>query len=189
MNLILASGSPRRRELLTQIGLTFSVHPADVDETLDPAWTAREAVERLSARKAEAVAAEFPDDLILAADTVVSLDEKILGKPKTPEDAAAMLSALSGRSHKVYTGFTLRRGEKTVTRSEATAVTFRPLTRDEIAAYIATGEPMDKAGAYGIQGLGGVLITGIEGDYFNVMGLPICALSQALGEEFGWNAL
>lgn len=189
MNLILASGSPRRRELLTQIGLTYSVHPADVDETLNPAWTAREAVEQLSARKAETVATAFADDLILAADTVVSLEEKILGKPADAAEAAAMLRALSGRSHKVYTGFTLRRGDKVVTRSEETAVTFRPLTDGEIAAYIASGEPMDKAGAYGIQGLGGVLISGIDGDYFNVMGLPICALSQALREEFGWNVL
>lgn len=185
MELILASGSPRRSELLRQIGLTFSVHPADVDETLDPDWIPAEAVERLSARKAEAVAQRFPDQLILAADTVVSLEGDIMGKPLSPRSAFAMLSALSGRTHEVFTGLTLRQGDQVVTVSERTAVTFRPLTSEEISAYIATGEPMDKAGAYGIQGRGALFITGIEGDYFNVMGLPLCRLSQLLKTDFG----
>lgn len=185
MELILASGSPRRSELLNQIGLTFSVHPADVDETLDPDWTPAEAVERLSAHKAEAVAQRFPDRLILAADTVVSLEGDIMGKPLTPQGAFAMLTALSGRTHEVFTGLTLRQGDRVVTVSERTAVTFRPLTAEEISAYIATGEPMDKAGAYGIQGRGALFITGIEGDYFNVMGLPLCRLGQLLEKDFG----
>lgn len=189
MELILASGSPRRKELLQQIGLTFSVHPADVEEVLDPAWSARHAVEQLSAQKAAAVAKSFPQSLVLAADTVVSLDETILGKPKTAEDAFTMLRALSGRSHVVYTGFTLRRGETCLTRSEATHVTFRPLSDEEISAYIASGEPMDKAGAYGIQGLGALFVSAIDGDYFNVMGLPLCALAQALGEHFAFSVL
>lgn len=189
MELILASGSPRRRELLEQIGLSFSVHPADVEEVLDPAWTAREAVEHLSAQKAEAVAGQFPDDLVLAADTIVSLDEAILGKPRNEDDAFAMLQRLSGRSHKVYTGMTLRQGEKTVTLSVETTVVFRALTGREISAYIAAGESLDKAGAYGIQGLGSVLIDRIEGDYFNVMGLPVCTLSQVLAKEFDWYVL
>ncbi len=181
MKLILASGSPRRQELLRQIGLTdFTVHPADVDERIDPGMTPAQAVVALATQKAQAGAKDFPEDLVLAADTVVALDGVILGKPKSEAQAIQMLQSLSGRSHLVYTGFALARGGRIETGYEETAVHFRPLTQGEIAAYVATGEPTDKAGSYGIQGLGAVFITGIDGDYFNVMGLPVCRVAQAL---------
>ncbi len=185
MELILASGSPRRRELLRQIGLRdFAILPADVDETIAPGTPPHQAVMDLSARKAEAVAADHPDALILAADTVVAFDGHILGKPHSPQEAEAMLHALSGRVHEVHTGFTLRRGDQIETGQETTQVSFRALSDGEIAAYVATGEPMDKAGAYGIQGLGALLVQGIRGDYFNVMGLPLCRVGTAL-KNFG----
>ena len=185
MEIILASGSPRRRALLTQMGLSFRVVVSHADEAVDPALPPAEQVEQLSLRKAQAVAPLVSRDaVILAADTLVALDGVILGKPGTPREAADMLTRLSGRTHTVFTGFTLLRGEEVVTQSEATRVTFRPLTPGEIDAYVATGEPMDKAGAYGIQGLGGLLVEGIEGDYFNVMGLPVCRVGLALG-RFG----
>lgn len=185
MEIILASGSPRRRALLTQMGLSFRVVVSHADEAVDPALPPAEQVEQLSLRKARAVAPLVSKDaVILAADTLVALDGVILGKPGTPREAADMLTRLSGRTHTVFTGFTLLRGEEVVTQSETTRVTFRPLTPGEIDAYVATGEPMDKAGAYGIQGLGGLLVEGIEGDYFNVMGLPVCRVALALG-RFG----
>ena len=140
-------------------------------------------------QKAEEISAGAgPEDLIIAADTVVSIDGRVLGKPRDPEDAAAMLAALSGREHTVYTGVTVRRGGETVTEHEATAVRFRPLTEGEIADYVATGEPMDKAGAYGIQDYGALLVEGISGDYFNVVGLPVCRLGRIL-TRFGVDPL
>lgn len=190
MRLILASGSPRRRQLLEQMGFSdFTVRAPDVDEHVDGPVSPDALVERLSARKAAAVAADAgPDTLVLAADTVVALDGAILGKPRDPAAACTMLRALSGREHRVYTGFTLRQGNRALTGCEETLVTFRPLTEAEIAAYVATGEPMDKAGAYGIQGLGALLVQGIRGDYFNVMGLPVCRLGLAL-RDFGLDPL
>ncbi len=185
MELILASGSPRRRALLEQIGLRdFTVLPADVDETIAPGTPPHQAVMELSKRKAEAVAASHPDALILAADTVVAFDGHILGKPHSAREAEEMLRALSDRVHEVHTGFTLRRGDQIETGQETTQVSFRALTDSEIKAYVATGEPMDKAGAYGIQGLGALLVRGIRGDYFNVMGLPLCRVGTAL-KNFG----
>ena len=185
MGLILASGSPRRRQLLEQIGLTFVVRSSDVDESVSPGLTPAQVVESLSARKGEAVAAEAaPGDLVLSADTVVSLDGAILGKPRDRAEAEAMLTALSGRTHQVYTGVTLLQDGRRLTGHEVTAVTFRPLSPGEIAAYVSTGEPMDKAGAYGIQGLGALLVERLEGDYFNVMGLPLCRLGEMLA-QFG----
>ena len=185
MGLILASGSPRRRQLLEQIGLTFAVRSSDVDESVSPGLTPAQVVESLSARKGEAVAAEAaPGDLVLSADTVVSLDGAILGKPRDRAEAEAMLTALSGRTHQVYTGVTLLQDGRRLTEHEVTAVTFRPLSPEEIAAYVSTGEPMDKAGAYGIQGLGALLVERLEGDYFNVMGLPLCRLGEMLA-QFG----
>lgn len=185
MGLILASGSPRRRQLLEQIGLTFAVRSSDVDESVSPGLTPAQVVESLSARKGEAVAAEAaPGDLVLSADTVVALDGAILGKPRDRAEAEAMLTALSGRTHQVYTGVTLLQDGRRLTEHEVTAVTFRPLSPEEIAAYVSTGEPMDKAGAYGIQGLGALLVERLEGDYFNVMGLPLCRLGQMLA-QFG----
>ena len=190
MSIILASQSPRRRELLGQMGLTdFIIRPARGEEVVDPALTPAQLVEALSAQKAAEVAASAgSDDLVIAADTVVAIDGKVLGKPHSTDEAAAMLSRLSGRAHTVYTGVTVRRGEATLTRHEATDVRFRTLTADEIAAYIATGEPMDKAGSYGIQGFGALLVEGIAGDYSNVVGLPVCCLGRML-KEFGVDAL
>ena len=184
--IILASKSPRRRELLNQMGIEeFKVTAPNVDETVEPSLSPAETVEQLSLRKAQAaVNRAGPNDLIIAADTVVALDGKILGKPRDEEDAFAMLSALSGREHHVYTGVTLIRGDQTVTSCEVTAVVFRTLAPEEIRGYIATGEPMDKAGAYGIQGRGALLVEGIRGDYCNVVGLPLFRLSRMLS-EFG----
>ena len=173
-DLILASASPRRRELLERIGLRFSVESADADETLLPGLSAKNQVMRLSRIKADAVAAlHSGEPVILSADTVVVLDGKILGKPADTEDARQMLLSLSGRTHHVLTGVTVRRGKYHDTRCEETEVRFGALSAKEIDSYIATGEPMDKAGAYGIQGLASVFVSGISGDYYNVMGLPL----------------
>ena len=190
MNIILASASPRRRELLERIGITdFTVAAPNVDESVDPGHSPAAIVEQLSLRKARAAAEHFgPDELILAADTVVALDGAILGKPRDKDGAFAMLSALSGREHRVYTGVTVLQGNKIVTQHEETSVTFRALSPDEIWGYIATGEPLDKAGAYGIQGMGALLVSSIRGDYSNVMGLPVFRLGQIL-REFGLDLL
>ena len=189
MSIILASQSPRRRELLGQMGITdFIVRPAKGEEVVDPSLTPAQLVEALSAQKAAEVAAADSDALVIAADTVVAIDGKVLGKPHSTDEATAMLTTLSGRTHTVYTGVTVRQGEKILTRHEATDVRFRPLSAHEIAAYIATGEPMDKAGSYGIQGYGALLVQGISGDYSNVVGLPVCCLGRML-TEFGVDAL
>lgn len=179
MQLILASGSPRRKELLSLFRIPFTVVPADVDETMDPANAPCEEVARLSAKKARAVKRE-PDDVVIAADTIVVCEGKVLGKPKSEENAYHMLSLLSGRDHQVMTGCTVLRGEKSVTFTEVTDLHFRTLSEREIRAYIASGEPMDKAGAYGIQGGAALFCRRMEGDYYNVMGLPVCRLWQTL---------
>ena len=180
MNLILASASPRRRELLSQFNIPFTIDPAAGPENppadTDPAGI----VAALSAAKAAEAAARHPGAVIIGADTVVALDGKILGKPSCPEDARNMLSALSGRDHRVFTGVTVRRDSTVLTETEETLVRFRPLTDREISAYTATGEPMDKAGAYGYQGLASLFVERIEGDYFNVVGLPLCRLGRML---------
>ena len=183
MNLILASQSPRRKELMEQMGLTFTVRVADIDETMNPGLSLPHAVAELSERKAMAVAAA-QDDVVVAADTIVVLGDAVLGKPRSHEEAKEMLRSLSGRHHQVMTGVTVRRGEKTERFTEITEVYFRPLTETEISAYVATNDPMDKAGSYGIQGLAGLFVEKLQGDYFNVMGLPICALGAAL-RRFG----
>ena len=182
MGIVLVSRSPRRRQLLEQMGLRdFRIVCSDADETASPGLTPPALVEALSARKAAAVQhAAAAGDLIIAADTVVALDGRVLGKPADGPDAFAMLSALSGRRHQVYTGLTVVCGAQRLTEHEVTAVTFRSLSSAEICAYIATGEPMDKAGAYGIQGRGALFVEGIEGDYYNVMGLPVCRLGRIL---------
>ena len=182
MDIILASQSPRRKELLGQMGLRgFKITSPEVDETVEEHLPPAQVVEELSRRKALAVASHADqDDLIIAADTVVALEGAVLGKPADQRDAFAMLSALSGNRHYVYTGLTVIQGDQVVTQHECTTVTFRELEPEEISHYIATGEPMDKAGAYGIQGLGAMLVSGIEGDYFNVVGLPIFRLSRIL---------
>ena len=181
-DLILASQSPRRQALLRQIGLTdFTVLATAADESYDPLWSPEELVGRLSERKAAAAAGQTGlGAVIVAADTMVFLDRERLGKPADEADAFRMLSDLSGREHTVRTGVTVRRGAVSRTEVEATAVRFRTLTPEEIRRYIRTGEPMDKAGAYGIQGLGALLVEGIRGDYFNVMGLPVLRLARML---------
>ncbi len=189
MDIILASNSPRRRELLGQMGIKeFKIIAPDVDESVEDGLSPAEIVEQLSLRKARAVQALGADGLIIAADTVVALDGKVLGKPRDGADAFAMLSSLSGREHHVYTGVTVLQRGRAVTEHEETAVVFRALEPDEIRGYIATGEPMDKAGAYGIQGLGALLVSGIRGDYCNVVGLPVFRLGGIL-KRFGVDLL
>ena len=190
MEIILASQSPRRRELLERMGiLDFQVIPAAGEETAAPGLSPAALVEELSRHKAAEVSVRCaPEDIIIAADTVVAAGGRILGKPRTEGEAAEMLSLLSGREHHVFTGVTVCRGGVFRTEHEDTAVRFCALTGEEIAAYVATGEPMDKAGAYGIQGRGCVLVEGITGDYCNVMGLPVYRLARML-REFGVEAL
>ena len=183
MAMILASQSPRRRELLGQMGFSFTVQPARGEELPHPELTPAQLVEELARQKALEVSAEAEaDDVVVAADTVVAIDGKVLGKPHDKVHAAQMLSALSGREHTVYTGVAVKRGETLLVEHEATQVRFRPLTEREIDLYIQTGEPMDKAGSYGIQGYGALLVEGIRGDYFNVVGLPICRLGRMLAQ-------
>ena len=192
MNFILASASPRRREILSHLGLSFTVLCADADESSDETKGER-LVEMLSLRKARAVQAALAeqgclsaDTVILAADTVVvSPDGEILGKPRDREDADRMLRCLSGRTHRVISGVCVIAGDKAIASHEVTKVTFDPLSDEVIARYIASGEPMDKAGAYGIQDTACLWIRGIEGDYFNVVGLPVHRLECVLREEFG----
>ena len=179
MNVILASQSPRRRELLGLTGLDFIVRVADIDETMDPRKSPFEEVSRVSRAKALAVHRE-PGDVVIAADTIVVCEGKVLGKPRDEEDAFRMLSLLSGRDHEVMTGLTVVRDEEVVTHTEVTKIHFRPLLPQEIRAYIATGEPMDKAGAYGIQGGAALFADQMVGDYYNVMGLPVCRLGMIL---------
>ena len=179
MQLILASQSPRRRELLGLFRKPFTVRAADIDEAMDPALPARDEVARVSRAKAMAVPRE-DDDIVVAADTIVVCDGKVLGKPKDKAHAFGMLSMLSGRTHQVMTGLTVCRGENCVSETVITDVVFRPLTKEEIESYIATGEPMDKAGAYGIQGGAALFAERIDGDYYNVVGLPVCRLGQLL---------
>ena len=188
--IILASQSPRRRQLLEQMGITgFVVCPAQGEEDMGAHLPPDRLSEALALAKAREVAAQAgPEDMIIAADTIVTLDHQVLGKPHSREEAVSMLETLSGRHHVVYTGLAVLRGGKTVSDHEGTEVRFRPLSREEIEAYVATGEPMDKAGAYGIQGRGALLVEGIVGDYFNVMGLPVCKLGQILN-RFGVKTL
>ena len=185
LKLVLASQSPRRRELLARLGHTgLQVLPADVDETLPEGISPERAVEELSRKKA--LALSLPEDcVILAADTVVAIDGKILGKPRDGAEANRMLHLLSNRCHQVYTGVTVAQAGRALTRHECTEVVFRALTDREILDYIATGEPMDKAGAYGIQERGALLVRAIRGDYFNVVGLPLCLTADLL-KEFGF---
>jgi septum formation protein len=173
---VLASASPRRRQLLDLIGIAHEVRPANIDETIRPRETPRRHAERLAREKASAVAKRDPDLITIAADTIVVVNRKVLGKPRDAGDAARMLALLSGREHVVTTAVAVSRGKKLRSAVEEVRVRFRRLREDEIEAYIATGEPMDKAGAYGIQGYGATIVERIEGDYFAVMGLPIVRL-------------
>lgn len=181
LNIILASASPRRRELLTMLGLNFTVMPAMSEEEPVKGAAPEAAVCDISLAKAKDVSKLCSDtDIIIAADTIVSLDTDILVKPVDEEDAFKMLSSLSGRVHNVYTGVVLIKGNTQIVEYERTSVRFRKLKKREILAYIETGEPMDKAGAYGVQGIGSLFVEGIEGDFFNVMGLPLHRLSKML---------
>lgn len=173
---ILASGSPRRRQLLDLIGIAHEVRPPNIDETMRPRETPRRHAERLAREKASAIARRDPDLITIGADTIVVVNRNVLGKPRDAEDAARMLALLSGREHVVTTAVAVSRGKKLRSAVEEVSVRFRRLRDDEIEAYIATGEPMDKAGAYGIQGYGATIVERIEGDYFAVMGLPIVRL-------------
>ncbi len=182
--IILASASPRRRELLDAVGCEFEVITSDVDETLDPGVPPHDAVEVLARRKCEAVASLHPDRVVLAADTLVELDGAALGKPADAADAVRMLRNLSGRENIVHTGVAVSCGGRTVAAVETTRVKFRELSDAEIARYVASGEPLDKAGAYGIQRKGALLVERVDGDYFNVVGLPLVLSARLLG-EFG----
>lgn len=187
MDIILASASPRRRTLLELFPVqNLRVIPAQGEEAACDGLSPAETVAALSRAKAEEVAARCRangiDGVIIAADTVVATEACILGKPRDAQHAAQMLRQLSGRTHQVFTGVTVIAGDRTLAAVEKTAVTFRELTERELAAYIATGEPMDKAGAYGIQGMASLFVEKLEGDFFNVMGLPLCRLSQMLSE-------
>ncbi len=183
MAIILASASPRRKELLRFITEDFTVKVSDADETTDPSLSPEETVKSLAGIKGDAVAAICPGDTVISADTVVVLDGKILGKPKNPEDAFSMLSSLSGRTHEVFTGVCIICGDKKICFAQKTEVTFHELSEEEILSYIETNEPADKAGAYGIQGKGSLLVKSINGDYHNVVGLPVSALNRALKEN------
>jgi len=173
---VLASSSPRRRDLLNLIGIQHEVRPANIDETMRPREVPRRHAERLAREKASAIAVRDPDLITIGADTVVVINRKVLGKPVDVADAARMLKMLSGREHTVVTAVAVARGKKLRSAIEEVHVKFRRLRDDEIEAYIATGEPMDKAGAYGIQGFGATIVERVEGDYFAVMGLPLVRL-------------
>lgn len=182
ISVVLASASPRRRELLSGMGISFAVCPCDVDEYLPGIVPPPQAVVVLSERKARAASDAHPDALIIASDTLVACDGAALGKPVNTADAHRILMRLSGRAHMVYTGVTVLYRGRTYTARGETVVHMRPFGPEEADAYIATGEPMDKAGAYGIQGEGGRLVTHIEGAYDNVVGLPTELLARLLRE-------
>lgn len=187
-NIVLASGSPRRQELLQRIGITdFTVRVPEADESYDPSMTPEEIVCHISRKKSMALNST-PDEIVITADTMVFLDDKRLGKPADEEDALRMLTALQGRHHTVCTGVTVRQGEHMLTRAASTHVYFRSATQQELRAYIRGGEPMDKAGSYGVQGQGALLVERIDGDFFNVMGLPVLLLSRML-QQFGIDLL
>ena len=189
-NIVLASGSPRRRELLERIGVTdFVVRVPEVEESFPEGLTPPEVVAYISREKAEAAARLCgPEDIVITADTMVFLDQARLGKPRDEAHALEMLTALQGRKHTVCTGVSVCRGAKRLTESESTGVFFRPATEAQLRRYIATGEPMDKAGAYGVQGRGALLVERLEGDFFNVKGLPVLRLARML-EAFGVSLL
>jgi len=188
--IVLCSASPRRRELLERIGITdFDIRVPEVEESCPGGLSPERTVAYISREKAEAARRLCaPEELFITADTMVFLDGRRLGKPKDEADALAMLTALQGRRHTVCTGVTVGRGERLETESETTDVLFRPASEAELLAYIRTGEPMDKAGAYGVQGKGALLVEGLEGDFFNVMGLPVLRLSRML-RRFGIDLL
>ncbi|MBR3973914.1 MAG: septum formation inhibitor Maf [Oscillospiraceae bacterium] len=179
MQLILASASPRRKELMGLFHIPFQIRAADIDETMEKNADPAVEVGRVSRLKAMATPCD-PGDVVVAADTIVVCDGIVLGKPHSEEEAVSMLSLLSGRDHQVMTGVTVLRDENCETFTEITDIHFRPLSEKEIRAYVATGEPMDKAGSYGIQGGAALFCSHMVGDYYNVMGLPVCRLGEVL---------
>lgn len=179
MQLILASASPRRKALLSLFGIPFTVRAADIDETMDPEKPPFDEVARVSRTKALAVS-RGEEDIVIAADTIVVCQGKVLGKPHSEDEAASMLRLLSGRDHQVMTGCTILFGNRAETFTEVTSLHFRPLSDKEILKYVQSGEPMDKAGSYGIQGGAALFCEKLEGDYYNVMGLPVCRLYETL---------
>lgn len=183
--LVLASRSPRRAEILRAQGFEFTVRPAAIDETAEDGETAADHVRRLALEKAAAIAADAPDALVVGSDTVVVIDGEILGKPGDEAEARHMLARLAGREHAVYSSAALIAGTRRAVDHDVTRVRFRELTAREIAAYVASGEPMDKAGSYGIQERGALIVEGIDGCYFNVMGLPLQALRRVWDEVVG----
>ena len=190
MSIILASGSPRRKELMEMLGIEdMKIIPAKGEERPPVGAGPEETVKCLAAAKAEEIAARCGgEDLVIGADTVVWIGGRILGKPHSPQEAEEMLRGLSGNTHQVYTGVCVIKGGEKLCQCEVSTVHFRPLSEEEIRAYVACGEPMDKAGAYGIQGKGALFVRGIEGDFFNVMGLPLCRLGEMLKQQ-GVNVL
>ncbi len=182
MEYILASASPRRRELLKFVINDFKIVCADIDETVQNNMSCFDAPEFLANKKVKAISENYPDSIIIAADTVVILGDEILGKPKNEQDAFLMLEKLSDKTHFVVTGCSIAKGDKTKSFSVVSKVTFYKLTDSEIYDYIAKNESLDKAGAYGIQGYGSILVEKIEGDYFNIVGLPVAELSRKLKE-------
>lgn len=179
MQLILASASPRRKALLSLLGIPFTVRAADIDETMDPEKPPFDEVARVSRSKALAVS-RGKEDIVIAADTIVVCQGKVLGKPHSEAEAASMLRLLSGRDHQVMTGCTILYGDRVEAFTEVTSLHFRPLSEKEIQKYVQSGEPMDKAGSYGIQGGAALFCEKLEGDYYNVMGLPVCRLYETL---------
>ena len=179
MSIILASASPRRKELLGLFRKPFEIRVADIDETMDPAKAPFDEVARVSRLKAMAVS-RTEDDTVIAADTIVVCEGRVLGKPGSEREACEMLRLLSGRDHQVMTGVTVLKGQRAETFTEVTDLHFRPLSEEEISDYVATGEPMDKAGSYAIQGGAALFAEKMNGDYYNVMGLPVCRLGQLL---------
>lgn len=191
-HVILASASPRRRELLDLVGIAHEVQPADIDETYQAGEEAAPHAERLAREKGEAIAALHPHAVVIAADTIVVIDGLVLGKPRDEADAARMLSMLGGQTHVVLTAVAVCYKGRTRSGVESVRVTFRMLDKERIGAYIATAEPMDKAGAYGIQGFGATLVERVDGDYFAVMGLPLARmvdLLQEIGVRYEFGAL
>jgi len=182
--IILASKSPRRKKILEQIGLTFTIQVSDFDEAKIKFKTPQEMVEKLSFEKAKIIAQKYPNAIIIGADTTVIFRKEIIGKPKSKVDAIRILKLLSGHIHEIVTGFTVMKDKKSITKHVVSGVKFKKLSEQEIKAYVASGEPMDKAGGYGIQEKGGLFIEEIQGDYFNVVGLPIFAVSEVL-QKFG----
>ncbi len=188
--IILASASPRRKEILEKTGLKFKIDESDYEEKVDPGLKPHELAKFLSREKARHVARRYRNALVIAADTIVVFRGRLFGKPRNEEQAKEMLKAMSGKAHSVITGFTIidTAGKKEISRSVESKVFFKRLSTDEIETYIISGEPLDKAGAYGVQGLGAVIVKRIEGDFFNVMGLPLNALTESL-KKFGVNVL